>query len=512
MPRKRGQQINDDDALSLSGYAKVLAEIGPQTSEAITGLNSFILGLPLINPKAGSNVFYVLAEALSSWNDRDAAAVVRAVQGQLEGNANFDFITLKRWLYAHHGDAQAIIDCMAVEPPEELTIIRRLSTAGSQKLVFLANWQIAQREVVLKRFIGPEAAERLIPRELQPHPLSMQHPNIIETHLLKNKKGEPFLVERRLSMVLDDTWSSHGDQEAANLLRDIASALAFLQDKQLVHGDIKPDNIGFEDSRYVLLDFGICRPQTTFADDPTQTGSLRTRAPELLLAEGVHGYASDIWALGATVYNSVVGRFPLFDLGETPPRISQAVERANFERILAERVNNEWETRVDLAKMNEPLREIISRALNRDPKKRTTASELVQMCEKKLAAVLRVNEGPGRFSPSEELKQLKTHLPGERILALMPDSQKLELKRRLQVLKDARALTQEQKTDIEALSIQLKWANGTHTHPACSGHHPWIDGVPRHGNLRSGGSPSARTSETSSSSSTRPSPSRFPRG
>ena len=50
----------------------------------------------------------------------------------------------------------------------------------------------------------------------------------------------------------------------------------------LVHGDIKPDNIGKKEGRFVLLDFGICRSAEKFTADTTATGSLRTRAPELL--------------------------------------------------------------------------------------------------------------------------------------------------------------------------------------------------------------------------------------
>lgn len=453
MARKKDLEIDYEKERPLSGHAKILSEIGPETSKATSSLNETIVDSPLL---VKAPVFPLLADALNGWKDCEAAAVVVAVHERLKVDPGFDLNMLKRWLYAHCGDSRAVIDCLEVDPPEGLTIIQRLSTAGSQKLVFLANWQIAQREVVLKRFIGPEAAERLIPRELQPHPLSMQHPNIIETHLFKNSKGEFFLVERRLPMVLSDKWPSHGVQEAANLLRDIAYALAFLQDKQLVHGDIKPDNIGFEDGHYILLDFGICRPQSAFADDPTQTGSLRTRAPELLLGEGVHGYASDIWALGATVYNSVAGRFPLFEDGESPPRVSQKEARVVFESSLAERIKSEWNSRVDLSKVPEPLHDLLDKMLSREPSKRVGAAELVKLCEAKLAAFLRVSQGSSRFSPSDELLQLNKYLPGAKVLALMPDSQKLELKRRLQILKDAKGLDHSQKGVLEALNARLK--------------------------------------------------------
>ena len=93
----------------------------------------------------------------------------------------------------------------------------------------------------------------------------MGHPNIIETHCLTNNQGEKFLAEELLPIVLNDDWTSSGVQEAANLLYDISSALNYIHEElKLVHGDIKPDNIGNKDGRYILLDFGICRSIKSF--------------------------------------------------------------------------------------------------------------------------------------------------------------------------------------------------------------------------------------------------------
>jgi serine/threonine protein kinase len=200
---------------------------------------------------------------------------------------------------------------MAVDPPPEIDLIKILSRKGSQKLVFLATWRKTLQEVVLKQIIAKgESAERIFSRELQPHPLNMVHPNIIETHFLRNSKGERFLVERRLDTVLDDEWDAQGIYEASNLLFDITKALKFLNDHRLVHGDVKPDNIGKRVGSYVLLDFGICRDRQDFSGETTPTGSLRTRAPELLLKnEYSEPEKVDVWALGATVYKAVTKRF-----------------------------------------------------------------------------------------------------------------------------------------------------------------------------------------------------------
>jgi serine/threonine protein kinase len=452
VPKRTRTKEQPRSASPLPGYAQIIAEIGPKTAAAVEKLVSAVSGSFLINRP--EDFFPALAEAFrqmkqgKSWDDLQASAVIAAMLECLANGHELDLTSLTRWIRIHLNESDAVIDCLQLDPPEEISILQLLSRAGSQKLVFLANWEIAQQEVVVKRFIGD--SEKLIHRELQPHPLSMTNRNIIETHFLRNQSGEIFLVERRLPTVLNDSWQSHGVQEAANLLRDIANALAFLEDKQLVHGDIKPDNIGFEDGNYILLDFGICRPSEKFAEDVAPTGSLRTRAPEVLLRERPHSHSSDVWALGATVYNSIVERYPLFDFGEHPPRVSAGEERKAFEGVLEARVREEW-SRVNLVLVPDPLREVLAKALQRNPDERLSAADLFELAEKELAAFLRVHEGPSRFSPREELDQLKTYLPERSVLELMPYSQKHDLVRRLEVLRSAKGITAEQVNQIEQL-------------------------------------------------------------
>ena len=443
----------------LPGYAKILAEMGSHTAAAVIDLYDLIQGSSLLTAEVRESVFPVLSDALKGWIDDQAAEVVRAIHDGLQRGNSPDLPSLSRWIRVHRGDARAVVDCLTTDPPQGITILQLLSRAGSQKLVFLATWQVPQREVVLKRFIVRESADRLLERELQPHPLSMEHPNIIETHMLQNREGERFLVEHRLPVVLNDQWESKGVAEAANLLRDIASALSFLVDKERIHGDIKPDNIGYEDGRYILLDFGICRPEGSFAEE-TPTGSLRTRAPELLAQGAKHSYASDVWALGATVYNTVVGRFPLFGKGESAPRISKPEDRALFEAKLAQRVDKEWDARVKFDVVHQPLRPILQRMLARSPADRPHTSEIVKWCENELAAVLRKSEGQNRFSPAEELSQLFQHLPSKDVLALMPTSRKHRLRDRLRTLREYKGLSTNEQEQIQDLEDRLTAPHG----------------------------------------------------
>jgi serine/threonine protein kinase len=391
-----------------------------------------------------------LAAALRSWGDESAAAVINALNEAISSGNPVESSQVAQWVRIHNDDspderAAAVVDCIRTKPPENVTIIRRLSTAGSQKLVFLAKWHTTQSEIVLKRFIKPELAQKVIARELTAHALSLKHPNIIVTHLQHNVDGEPFLLENKLQEVLSDQWESHGIVEAANLLHDMANALEFLQGEGLVHGDLKPDNIGLEHGRYILLDFGICRPIEAF-DAAEATGSLRTRAPELLIGgDSQHSYASDVWALGATVYRAFAHRFPLIGKDETVPRVSTPPERHEFERTLAARADKEYDEWVQFEDIPEPLKPVLRQMLLKDPTLRSTAKQVREFCRKNLAAVLREYDGQSKMAATDEIEKLCAYLPDAETLKLMPHHERHEAEKRLETLENKKGLSDDQK-------------------------------------------------------------------
>jgi serine/threonine protein kinase len=288
------------------------------------------------------------------------------------------------------------------------------------------------------------------------HPLSLSHPNIVRTYSLQNRETPPedFLVEAWLRHPLDDEWRASGLHEAAQLLVDLARALTFLHDLTLIHGDVKPDNIGIDEGRFILLDFGIARPRAKFTAEVTPTGSLRTRAPELLTGGGVHAEKTDVWALGATVFNAIVGRFPLFraEGDEVPKAIGSHGEkaRAEFAAELKRRVEKEWKTFLapvvdhkaadptesQLLCEDERFRQLLARTLARDPAERPTALELLHRALESLPAL--VGESGGRvFPPDEELRQLDRYLGNEDDLRLLPDHKRRRLVDRLDELDES---------------------------------------------------------------------------
>jgi serine/threonine protein kinase len=338
------------------------------------------------------------------WDDVAVAALLDEVTRKVAADESVDLIALGRWLLIHGDSPAKVLTCLSIDPPPEVVIQEVLSDAGNHKLVFGAHWTLARRNVALKTY---KDSEEDLEHDLIPHPLSLRHPNVIETYHVHNRAGKVFFLERRLAHVHDDDWRSPGVEEAANLLYDLASALAHLHSEDYVHGDLKPDNIGYDDGNYILLDFGVCRPTSKIAADHEPTGSLRTRAPELLAREAPMSFASDVWALGAVVFKAVVGRFPLLrSPSEKPPPgggRSPRDARDAFEQRLRDRSTNQWHQLVpgELAKKvnHEPLRAVLVRALAQLPDDRPTAEDLAESCRTSLAGLVRSRGSARRFTP-----------------------------------------------------------------------------------------------------------------
>lgn len=131
------------------------------------------------------------------------------------------------------------------------------------------------------------------------------------------------------------------EQTALKVIREVSDALDSIHSHGLLHLDIKPANILFDErDRAVLIDFGVSKYVDSH-DDTTTTSSLvgfsRGFAPLEQINATISSLtaATDLYALGATLYNLVVGVAPpeasiVMDSGlpEMPPYISGEVKNA----------------------------------------------------------------------------------------------------------------------------------------------------------------------------------------
>jgi eukaryotic-like serine/threonine-protein kinase len=145
---------------------------------------------------------------------------------------------------------------------------------------------------------------------------TLQHPNIATLYDFLEFDGRPsivmeFVEGQSLADILRQRWRLPA-REALVILRDIASAIAYVHEKGIVHRDIKPGNVRITPSGLVkVLDFGIAKAVSV--PGLTQTGFL-VGTPHYLAPEqftsGCASPESDVWALGVVLYEMVTGRLP----------------------------------------------------------------------------------------------------------------------------------------------------------------------------------------------------------
>jgi serine/threonine protein kinase len=197
----------------------------------------------------------------------------------------------------------------------------RLSTllgTGGMGAVWLAEDAVLRRAVALKRLTNQEWEDR--PGALQEAraAASIRHPGVVQVHDVVLDEDEDWIVMEALSgEPLSTTIRERGRlpvDEVAKIGVQLLSALQAIHDADLVHRDIKPSNVQVcGDGRVVITDFGLSSPRGVSGGrrDGTVAGSLSYMAPETLI-DGIVGPASDLYALGVTLYTAVEGH-PPFD-------------------------------------------------------------------------------------------------------------------------------------------------------------------------------------------------------
>ena len=139
---------------------------------------------------------------------------------------------------------------------------------------------------------------------------SLRHPNIVTPHSFGIEDVGAFIVMPLIEGRSVDNAAGHFQEAMAwKLIRDLGSALAYLHSESLCHGDVKPSNILRNGDSFLLADFGSCFEVKT-GSPANDLSSYLFSAPEEMKTE-----KSDIWSLGAAVFNLVMGSLVLNGLG-----------------------------------------------------------------------------------------------------------------------------------------------------------------------------------------------------
>lgn len=145
----------------------------------------------------------------------------------------------------------------------------------------------------------------------------LNHPNIVNVIDVFDEHNTSYMVMSFIQGTsLQDIVEKNGPlqyAEAVNYIGQITNAIDFVHKRNILHRDIKPDNVMItSDYKAILIDFGNARE---FEQDKTQMHtSIFTRCyapPEQYEANSRKGSYTDIYALGATLYFALTGKEPL---------------------------------------------------------------------------------------------------------------------------------------------------------------------------------------------------------
>lgn len=155
----------------------------------------------------------------------------------------------------------------------------------------------------------------------------------------------------------------------------ILNALAYLSSKKILHRDLKPSNILLSsDGDIKIADFGESgNLQETFSYKRTLVGTLLYNSPERVKGDNYY-LNCDIWSLGIILLEGSLGRNPMIRLNEK----KEGLNYINFMKRVEEdfpQVPPEY---------SPEFRELVALCLERDPRKRLPAEELLKLkCMKK---------------------------------------------------------------------------------------------------------------------------------
>src|SRR5436190_2826229 len=210
------------------------------------------------------------------------------------------------------------IDMVRQELSEEYEVLDELGRGG-MAIVFKAKEKQLDREVAIKVLPFSLAFDREFVERFQREARTsakLEHPNLIPIYRV-GKAGRiiyfvmKFLRGKPLSSVLG-TRGSLPPLEIRRTLAEVSRALAYAHKKEIVHRDIKPDNIMFDEHGHaVVTDFGIAKAASggKLTGTGMSIGTPHYMSPEQAKAGSLDG-RSDIYSLGVVAYQCLTGAVP----------------------------------------------------------------------------------------------------------------------------------------------------------------------------------------------------------
>ncbi len=236
----------------------------------------------------------------------------------------------------------------------DFLLVKKLGQGG-MGTVYLAKQVSLDRKVALKTLSKEFAKKSDFVKRFLRESRSMaklQHPNVVQVYAADSMKGIHFAAIEYVDGQSMQDWMDQKKRlsvgDALNIILFCADALREAHDQNMIHRDIKPDNILLTSKGIVkVADFGLAKvldEDVSMTQSGTGLGTPLYMAPEQARNAKHVDKRSDIYALGSTLYYFVTGKLPF--LGESTLELIQAKEAGIFKS--ARKLNKEVPEKLDL--------------------------------------------------------------------------------------------------------------------------------------------------------------------
>ncbi len=222
-------------------------------------------------------------------------------------------------------------------------------SAGAMGAVYRAIDNESDTEVALKQCTNPHHDQRF---EAEARLLSaLSHPRVVRIiDHFSAPTGQYLVMDLVRGIDLGVLLKQRGTpglpvDQSIEYVRHTCEALSYVHDQQIVHRDVKPQNLILSENGVVLVDFGIAR----LLDEVEQQGTVgigtpRFMAPEVFAGGNVSA-RTDVFSVAATLWTLIAGRPPVYadpsKLSSIAPDVTPELERtiaAGLEMIPERRV------------------------------------------------------------------------------------------------------------------------------------------------------------------------------